>query len=111
MDALAGPFDILELDPGASKSLLISAATLGTMVIHPAHAPAGKTIQVLRVHVDEADKPQFPFYYDLTSQTLIAQLAPQVTFAGYRPRRFLITKVGSGPAARFQLSAEPQVVA
>jgi hypothetical protein len=111
MDALAGPFDLLELQPGESKSLEVQAATLGTMVIHPSYAPQGKTIQVLRLHVLEADKPTFPYYYDVTSQTLIAQLAPQVTFAGYKPRRFTITKVGSGPSARFQLSADAQVVA
>ncbi|MGH2882995.1 MAG: hypothetical protein ACRDPA_09925, partial [Solirubrobacteraceae bacterium] len=108
---LVGPFEILELNAGESRSMTIVSAQLGTMTIHPANAPAGKLISALRVNVDQADKPTFPYYWDVTSQTLIAQLAPQVTFAGYRPKRFTVTKVGAGPAARFQLAVEPAVQA
>lgn len=104
---LTGPFEILELNPGESRSMTIVSAIEGQMTIKPAHTPEGKVIRALRVNVDDADKPTFPRYWDITSQTLVAQLAPQVTFSGYRPRRFTITKVGSGPSARFQLDAAP----
>ncbi|MBF6606967.1 MAG: hypothetical protein IVW53_15475, partial [Chloroflexi bacterium] len=91
MADLEGPFEILELGAGEARSMTIVSAQLGEMTIKPASAPAGKVIKALRVNVEHADKPTFPYYWDITSQTLIAQLAPQVTFSGYRPRRFTIT--------------------
>ncbi len=111
MEPLIGPFELLELSPGESRAMTIVTAQEGEMTIHPSYQVGGKLIRALRVHVEDSDKPLFPHYWDITSQTLIAQLAPQVLFAGYRPKRFTITKVGSGPSARFQLAVEPVVKA
>ncbi len=111
MKALEGPFELLDLAAGEMRSMTVVAAEEGEMTIHPSYAPGGKVIHGLRVHVEQEDKPLFPYYWDVTSQTLLAQWAPQVLYAGYRPKRFRVTKVGSGPAARFQLATEPVVKA
>jgi hypothetical protein len=101
------PFEILELAPGESRPLTVLWAEEGRMTITPRDGRPPKEIPVLRLHVDSTDKPVPPQYLDITSLTLQAQLRPLVLAPGYVPRRFTITKVGSGPGARFTVGSTP----
>jgi hypothetical protein len=99
--------EILELAPGESRSLTVLWAEEGKTIINPRDGRPPKEIPVLRLHVDDKDKPTFPHYFDATSLTLQAQLKPLVLAPGYVARRFTITKVGSGPQARFTVLSSP----
>lgn len=107
MSELAGPMEFLELAAGESRTFTVVAWGEGETTIKPSYAPEGKVIPVLRVQVDPADKPTAPHYYDVTSLTLQAQMRPQVAAYGALPRRFTVTKVGTGPSARFTLATAP----
>lgn len=99
--------EILELAPGESRSFTVLWAEEGRWTINPRDGRPPKEIPILRLHVDPKDKPTFPQYYDVTALTLQAQIRPVVMASGYVARRFTITKVGSGPQARFTLLSSP----
>jgi len=103
MEKLEGPYEILELEDEQTLTTKISHWAIGEVLIHPAYKPDGKFIKALRIHVPEADKEYFPFYWDATSQTLIAQLLPYLEQPGYAQRTYTITKHGVAPRARFTL--------
>lgn len=103
MEALPGPYEILELEDEGTLTTKISKWETGQVEIHPAYKPEGKFIKALRIHVPEADKEYFPFYWDVTSQTLVAQLIPYLEQPGYAQRTYIITKHGVAPRARFTL--------
>jgi hypothetical protein len=106
MEPLPGPYEILELDDGGVLTTKISDWSIGQVEIHPAYKPEGKFIKALRIHVPEVDKTYFPFYWDVTSQTLLAQLQPYLEQPGYAQRTFTITKHGVAPRARFTLAVK-----
>ena len=103
MEALPGPYEILELEDEETLTTRVLRWTRGEVEIHPAYKPAGKVIVAMRIHVPEADKTYFPFYWDVTSQTLVAQLLPYLEAPGYERRTYTITKHGVAPRARFTL--------
>lgn len=106
MNTLEGPYEILELEDGETLTTKISNWSIGEVEIHPAYKPGGKFIKALRIHVPEADKEFFPFYWDVTSQTLLAQLTPYLEQPGYGQRTYAITKHGVAPKARFSLTVK-----
>lgn len=95
--------EILELGDGGTYTLQPISWKLGKYKIFTTRRPDGKVIQVLRVWVPKEEKQVGPNYWDITSQTLIAQILPYLEVAGYGTRRFTITKHGMGPTARFTL--------
>ena len=103
MDRLEGPFEILELGDKETLTTRIMRWQIGEVEIHPAYKPEGKWIKALRIHVPETDKQYFPWYWDVTSQTLLAQLVPYLERPGYELRTYKITKHGVAPRARFTL--------
>ena len=103
MERLPGPFEILELEDEGVLETRILRWEVGEVEIHPAVKPEGKWIKALRVHVPETDKDYFPFYWDITAQTLLAQLIPYLERPGYERRTYKITKHGVAPRARFTL--------
>ena len=110
MADLPPPIEFLELAPGESRSFTIVSAEEGTTTIKPASAPQGKSIPVMRIHLQPESKLAPPFYYDISGTTLAAQLRPLVTQASWLPHRVTVTKVGSGPSARFTLEVAPAQV-
>lgn len=62
-----------------------------------------KRIRALRVWVPKEIKLLFPYYWDITSQTLIAQLMPALEAPGWEAKKYKITKYGVAPKARFSL--------
>ena len=103
METLPGPYEIFELEDEETRTTRILRWERGEVEIHPAYKPEGKFIVAMRIHVPEADKDYFPFYWDVTSQTLVAQLLPYLEAPGYERRTYIITKHGVAPRARFTL--------
>jgi len=105
MTILPGPYELLELVDKAALELLITGYQKGEVVIHPryAGAPASKTITAMRVYVDPTTKPMGPAWWDITSQTLIAQLEPFLKGITAAPRRFKLVAHGIAPAKRYSV--------
>jgi hypothetical protein len=103
MAELPGPFEIFELEDGQTVALKIDRTEVGEALIHPAYKPEGKWIKVLRVWVQDGTKEFFPPYWDVTSQTLVAQLEPLLKVGDVRNREFHVTKHGVAPKARFSV--------
>ena len=96
--------EILELGDGGTYEVRPTHFKLGKKTIHTIRQPEGKEIQVLRLWVDKKDKQVGPNYWDITSQTLIAQMLPYFAATGWLGRTFKITKHGIAPRARFTLA-------
>lgn len=106
MEPLPGPYEILELTDGESMTTKIESWKVGEVEIHPAYQPQGKMIKALRIGVPKINKEFFPFYWDVTSQTLLAQLMPFLEAPGYAQKTYTITKHGVAPRARFSLEVK-----
>ncbi len=104
MPPLPGPYEIFELSDGQTHTTKVESWELGDVKIHPDYKPEGKIIQALRIHVPQSYKDFFPFYYDITSLTLIAQLMPFLETEGYGQKTYTITKHGVAPRARFSMT-------
>lgn len=100
---LPGPYEILELSDGESKTLTILKYQEGTITIHPRYLPAGtaKVVRALRVYVPRSEKPTGTDYWDITSQTLVYTLLPFLR--SKIPRRIKITAHGYAPKKRYSL--------
>ena len=103
MERLPSPFEILELGDGEKFELRVERWEQGLTTIRPSYAPEGKDIQVLRIHVPQGNKPFFPFYWDITASTLVAQLLPYLEKPNFKQRTFRVRKHGVAPRARFTL--------
>lgn len=104
---LPGPIEFLELAPGESRTFTVLSFEEGETTIRTATSPGGKVIPLMRVHVTPESKPAPPNYYDVSGVTLQHQLRPVLSGPGATPRRLTVTKVGSGPSARFTLEVAP----
>jgi len=100
---LPGPYEIFELADGETRQLKVTRYETGRVTIYPAHKPTGKVIQALRVYVPEDTKEHYPYYWDITSKTLVAQLLPQLEAGRFESKVFIVTKHGVAPKARFTL--------
>lgn len=107
MVELAKPLNVLELADGESKSFTITKYELGETVINPAHAPQGKLVKVLRLHVRPQDHPTFPHYIDVTSSRLYAQLLPQLQLTERLTVRWTLTARGIPPKKYFTVERVP----
>ena len=110
MTVLPGPYELLELADKAALELLITGYQKGEVVIHPryAGAPAEKTITAMRIFVDPATKPMGPSWWDITSQTLIAQLEPLIRGATRdKPIKVKLLAQGVAPAKRYSVEVLP----
>lgn len=103
---LEGPYEILELGDGQTVDLSISGYQIGNIVIHPRYpgAPERKTIMALRLLLRPGIKPVGVQYYDVTSQTLIAQLKPYLDILSRTGGKFRITAYGVAPRKRFTVA-------
>jgi len=95
--------EILELGDGGTFEISPISWKLGKTTIRTPKYPEGKEIKVLRLWVRPEDKLLGPNYWDITAQTLIAQLLPYFQTAQWRGKTFRITKHGIPPMARFTL--------
>jgi hypothetical protein len=109
MVKLAGPYEVFELSDKQSAELVITGYTKGEVEIHPryAGAPERKVVTAMRVFVDPATKPTGPAWWDITSQTLIAQLEPFLAGVAKAPRRVKLVAHGVAPSKRYSVELVP----
>ncbi len=103
MALLPGPYEILDLEPGGSIDLKVLRWETGQMTIAPRDGRPPKEINVLRVHVPADTKETVPYYWDVTSQLLVAGWMPILDAGNYESKTFRITKLQHGLTARFSL--------
>ncbi len=103
---LPEPMEILELGDGDSFPLRILRWEKEDAIIRPAHAPAGKAVAVLRVHVPPETKAMSPFYWDITGKGAIALLMPYLQKPGFEKLTFVLGAVGVAPKKRFSLEVK-----
>jgi len=107
IERLEGPFEILELEDQQTKEIQPTGFRIGTVVIYPQHKPTGKEIKAVRLFVAEGAKDFSPYYWDVTSQTLNAQMIPYLESREPGTYVLVITKHGIAPKARFTLQVRP----
>ena len=103
MSAIEGPYELLELEDQRSLTLTPEKWLQGTMTIVPRFSggQTAKLIQVLRLWVPASEKPTGMPYWDVTSQTLIAQVVPLLPDIVARHGKITIKAFGRAPAKRF----------
>lgn len=106
MAEIGQPFEHLELQDGQSASFRALRYEQGETIIKPRHAPQGKNVAVLRIHVPADDKPSFPHYWDVTQNGLIAQLGPHLLRSDLGSIRFHVTAYGYAEKKRYRLTVE-----
>jgi len=106
---LQGPYELLELADRQSAVLRVISWEQGSIVIHPKYegAPAEKEVEALRVHLAAGAKAYPPYYWDITSKTLIAQLLPLLLERGFEHYEYVVTAFGVAPRKRFTLERRP----
>jgi len=107
MAELPKPLNVLELQDGESRRFTVTRFEQGEETIFPGHAPQGKKIQVLRVHVRPEDVEHAPYYWDITSSRLVAQLRPQLALVGNLTVRWQVTAHGIAPKKYFTVERAP----
>jgi hypothetical protein len=104
---LPEPFELLELADTTTAELAPISYVMGKATIRPRDGSPPKSIPVLRLNVAPEDKATVPRWWDVTSKTLMAGLLGFLEAPGARRWRFLITKHGVAPTARFTIDARP----
>lgn len=107
MVKLAGPFEILELADGQVIAFSVVRWELGEMTIVPRWpGAAAKEIRVLRLWVSPGDKPIGLSYWDITSQTAIAQIVPLLQAPPGPPWKVQLRAYGVAPRKRFTVTVQ-----
>jgi len=80
------------------------------MIIHPKYQPgvAEKVVRSLRIWLQEGIKPTGVPYWDVTSQTLVAQLEPIMKRDDLRRLTIRIDAYGIAPRKRFTVTIVPR---
>lgn len=106
---LEPPYEILELTPGRPVRMRVLDWKMGRMTIVPRYpgAPPQKTIVAIRIYTDEASKPTFPHYWDITSSRLVYQLAPMLRRPLPEKAAIEITRDIPGPRAHYAVRWVP----
>ena len=110
---IKGPYEILDLRDGDEATIKPLYCEIGKMFIKPRYRPDGKWIVCLRVFVPSGrelgEKDSFPFWWDVTAQTLAAQLFMRLdeNLRPAQPELWKVKKVGNGPIARFSVEVIP----
>ena len=106
MARLEEPIEFLEMDDQEVRELKILDFEAGVTYIVPRDGRPGHDIPALRVHVSPKDKTFFPFYWDISSKKLKAQIQPVLEAGGYQDKLFRIQKFGYKPRAAFTVEVE-----
>jgi len=110
MPELTKPYEIYEWKDGETKEFTIERWEEGEVEIHPRDGRPPKMAPVLRIHVPMEEKPTFPYYWDLTSTRLTAQLRSILgTHVGAR-RRVKITAIGEAPLTHYSVTWVPEAL-
>jgi hypothetical protein len=99
--SIASPFEILDSRRLREWSFIPLSFEVGETTIKTAEAQDGKIVGVLRVQVDRATKPHAPYYWDVTSKTLLPELRSILPGAISGKRRVTVRAIGYGVETRF----------
>ena len=110
MAELARPYEIYEWQDGETRQFTIERWEEGDLEIHPRDGREPKMIKVLRIHVPEEEKPEFPHYWDLTSSRLFAQLRTILQTRWRRGQRVKVTAIGRAPRTHFSVTWIPEAL-
>jgi hypothetical protein len=105
MSQLAKPWELLDIESGASLTFGVMRYELGDIDVVRRYDGAAVTIPTMRVFVRPGDKSHGMPYWDITSQTLQAQLKPFLDNPATRYKTFTVTAHGARPQKRFGLLA------
>lgn len=99
--------EILDLPDGGEVTLRVTSweRKKGSFVTQ--RHPEGEVLDYMRLHLAPGSKATGPNWWDVTSKTLQAQLAPLLTPEIMATKRVVIHKVGVAPKARFSVTLLP----
>jgi hypothetical protein len=97
---LPGPLEILEMGDGEVRTLAVVGWETGAVTLTPV-GRLTKTVLGVRLHVRPDSKGMFPFYWDLTAATLVAQVIPTMEAHPGQGVILEVTKSGVAPKARY----------
>jgi len=105
---LEPPYEILELRDGEVIWIKPISYQYGEIIIHPRYpgAPPEKVVLAMRIHVEPATKPFFPYYFDVTSRRAVAMLSAIIERAIGEGVWIVVRKHGFAPKAWFTISLE-----
>jgi hypothetical protein len=101
--AISSPFEILDSRRAREWSFIPTGFEEGETTIKTAEAQDGKVVGVLRVLVDRSSKPHAPYYWDVTSKTLIPELRAVLPLAIQGKRPVTVRALGYGVETRFSV--------
>lgn len=107
MTELGRPYEIYEWKEGESHEFTIHKWEEGELEIQPRDGRPPKNITVLRVHVPEEEKPEYPPYWDLTSARLVHQLLGMLPLDQVAPFKIRVTAIGRAPRTHFSVTRIP----
>ena len=98
---------LLEAPAGKAVSFAVSKWERDSLDIRPALGPGVLRVEALRIFPRIEGVSVETLYFDLVSRTLIDQLSVWLERDDFASRRFTLTKIGEGPASRWQLAVGP----
>lgn len=108
MPELIKPYEIYEWVDGITEEWTVLSWEVGQLTITLREREGTKLIDVLRIHVPPEEKEFEPYYWDLTSARLVAQLRGLLATAGRGPMRISITAIGVAPRNHFSVTRIPE---
>lgn len=103
MAMLSLPVELLDLPDGGSETFHVTKWEEGEVEIRPRHAPAGKPVTAIRMHVSPEEKTSGAPYWDATAGNLVARLRVVLDDVVASGRPIRVTKHGVAPSARHQV--------
>jgi hypothetical protein len=104
---LIPPLQVPDLVDGQSISFTPLKYEFGEAIITPVHAPQGKRVAVVRLHVLPGDVPHEPSWWDFTSSRLTTQIRGLLPRADLGRARWTITARGIPPKRYFSVEISP----
>jgi len=105
---LEPPIDLFDLPDGGELVTRVLRYQVERTIIKPPRAPEGVEVQVVRIFIPPADKPDEPKWWDVTATrlqpTLVAVLPGVIADQSW----IRIRKSGVAPRARFSLEVLPR---
>ncbi len=99
--------ELLDLPDGGEATLRVTSWERRQASFVTQKHPESEILSYMRLHLAPGSKTSGPNWWDVTSKTLQAQLAPLLTPEIMATKRVQIRKVGTGVKARFSVTLLP----
>jgi hypothetical protein len=104
---LPKPYEIYEWVDGKTETWTVLSWEVGDLEIVLRSREGTKEVTVLRIHVPPEEKTHEPYYWDLTSARLVAQLRGILPPSGVGRPRISVTAIGAAPRTHFSVTTIP----